>query len=117
MARRIMYVQLKTGYNLDLGRAWICWVRFTRTWQTAYVHGRTLRRSRGMFDANFFDIETDEEFWLSGPKRDRTDGRYSRVQPTVDEDARRAYEAFLLGDPLPGRNRAPSSDQVGVVGQ
>jgi hypothetical protein len=102
-----MYVQLKTGFDIDKGPAWIAWVRFTKSWRTAYVHGRTLRRVTGTayanHDANFYDVDTGEAFWLSGPKRDRTDGRYSSEQPAVDEDARQAYEAFLAGAALPGR--------------
>jgi hypothetical protein len=105
MARRIMYVQLKTGYDTDRGPSWVGWVRFSTTWKTAYFHGRTLRRWPGMSDANFYDVETEEEFWVSGPKRDRTDGRYGPDQPDVDDDARRPYERFLRGAPLPGRER------------
>jgi hypothetical protein len=100
-----MFVQLKTGHNTDRGPAWISVVRFSKSWQTAYWHGRTLRRTPGLFDANFRDVETQEEFWLSGPHRDRADTRYSNVRPTVDDDARHAYEAFLDGAPLPGRQR------------
>jgi hypothetical protein len=98
-----MYVQLKTGYDTDHGPAWIAWVRFSKTWKTAYFHDRTLRRSPGMFDANFYDVETLEQFWVSGPKRDQTDARYRRALPEIDEDARDAYEAALRGTPLPGR--------------
>ena len=101
MPERIIYLQLKTGYNTDRGPAWIARVRCTRTWRTAKVHGRTLARVTGTaganFDSNFYDVETGEEFWMSGPKRDRTDGRYSNQRPQVDEDARDAYEAFLAG--------------------
>lgn len=104
-----MYLQLKSGHDLDRGPAWIARVRFTRSWRTAYVHGRVLRRVTGTayanHDANFIDTETAERFWLSGPKRDRTDGRYSKQAPQVDEDARQEYEAFLAGAPLPGRER------------
>ncbi|AUI64560.1 hypothetical protein [Amycolatopsis sp. BJA-103] len=102
MAERIMYVQLKTGYDTDRGPSWIAWVRFSKTWRTAYLHGRTLRRRPGG-EGNFSDVETGEEFWVSGPKRDRTDGRYGRVPPEIDDDARRRYEQFLRGAPLPGR--------------
>jgi hypothetical protein len=35
MAERIMYLQVKTGYNTDRGPAWIARVRFTRSWRTA----------------------------------------------------------------------------------
>ncbi|KTR17849.1 hypothetical protein [Curtobacterium citreum] len=102
MPERIMYVQLKTGHPLDAGPAWISRVHFTRTWKTAYFHGRTLAREQS-WDANFRDVDTDECFWLSGPKRDRTDARYGHGSPTVDDDARADYEAFLDGAPLPGR--------------
>jgi hypothetical protein len=97
-----MYVQLKSGYDTDRGPSWIAWVDFSRTWSTARVHGRTLRRWNGVA-GNFVDVDTDEEFWLSGPKRDRTDGRYGVTPPTVDEDAHEGYEAILAGGPLPGR--------------
>jgi hypothetical protein len=103
MARRIMYVQLKTGYDTDRGPSRIGWVRFSKTWRTAYFHGRTLRRWPGRSNANFYDVETEEEFWVSGPKRDRTDGRYGPGLPEIDDDAREPYEQFLRGAPLPGR--------------
>ena len=71
------------------------------------VTGRTLAgvtgTARANFDSNFYDEDTGERCWMSGPKRDRTDGRYSNQQPLVDEDAREGYEAFLRGSPLPGR--------------
>ncbi|WP_156364089.1 hypothetical protein [Curtobacterium sp. Leaf261] len=102
MPERIMYVQLKTGHALDAGPAWISRVRFTKSWRTAYFQGRTLAREHS-WDANFRDVDTDEWFWLSGPKRDRTDARYGHGDPIIDDDARADYEAFLDGDPLPGR--------------
>ena len=109
MPARIMFVQLKSGFNTDLGPAWISRVQFTKTWRTAYFHGRTLRRTTGTayanMDANFRDMESGEEFWISGPKRDRTDARYSHQQPTIEEDVRDEYERFLNGAPLPGRER------------
>lgn len=98
-----MFVQLKTGYDIDKGPAWISVVRFNRTWRTATWHGKTLRRWPGMFDANFYDVETEEEYWLSGPHRDGADTRYSSIRPTVDQEARDAYDAFLAGATLLGR--------------
>ena len=101
----VMFVQLKTGHDVDKGPAWISMIRFSDTWKTAYWHGRTLRRWSGLFDANFFGVETGEEYWISGPHRDRRDARYSTIEPTVDDDARAPYEAFLQGATLPGRER------------
>jgi hypothetical protein len=103
MAERVMFIQLKTGYDTDKGPAWISRVRFTRSWQTAYWRGKTLRRRPGMFDANFYDVESLEEYWLSGPHRDLADTRYSRIRPEIDDDVRTLYQAFLAGAPLPGR--------------
>jgi hypothetical protein len=103
VAERVMFVQLKTGYDTDQGPAWISLMRFNNTWKTAYWHGKTLRRGPGMSDANFFDVHTHEKCWVSGPHRDRRDVRYSSVEPEIDDDARAAYEAFLTGAPLPGR--------------
>lgn len=101
---RSMYVQLKTGFDIDRGPAWIARVRYSKSWRTAYVHGRTLRRYSGLVDANFIDVQTNEEFWISGPKRDQTDARYGNARPEVDEDVRDEYRAFLDGAPLPGRD-------------
>ncbi|MCP2329012.1 hypothetical protein HDA40_007519 [Hamadaea flava] len=105
MATRVMFVHLKTGHGTDRGPAWISWVRFNRTWKTAYWHGLTLRRFPGLIDANFYDVATQDEYWLSGPRRDRGDTRYSNIQPIVDDDVRGVYQAFLDGSPLPGRER------------
>ena len=97
-----MYVQLKTGYGLDAGPAWISRVHFTKSWRTAHFHGRTLVRQNAV-RGNFSHVETDEEYWVSGPKRDQTDARYGNGKPVVDDDARADYEAFLGGAALPGR--------------
>ena len=58
-----------------------------------------------MCDANFYDVETQEEYWLSGPHRDRADTRYSNVRRQIDDNVREAYEAFLGGASLPCRER------------
>lgn len=102
-----MFVQLKTGYNTDAGPSWISRVAFTKSWRTAHFHGRTLRRVTGTayanFDANFYDVETNEGCWISGPKRNRTDSRYSHRMPVVEDDVKAQYDAFLAGALLPGR--------------
>ncbi|WP_203923125.1 hypothetical protein [Rugosimonospora africana] len=105
VAMRLMFVQLKTGYGTDKGPAWISWVRFNRSWKTADWHGKTLHRWAGMSDANFYDVETHEEYWLSGPHRNRAATRYSNIRPEIDDDVRETYEAFLGGAALPGRER------------
>lgn len=97
-----MFVQLKTGYDIDRGPSWICWVDFNKSWGTARFHGKELRRFQSS-DANFYDVASMEDYWLSGPKRDRSDLRYGPGSPSIDEDARETYIAFLAGAALPGR--------------
>lgn len=103
VARRVMFVQLKSGYNTDQGPSTIGWVDFNRSWNTARYQGRELRRTKGLWDANFIDVASGEEFWLSGPKRDRSDTRYGAPTTSVDADAMEAYDAFLAGVALPGK--------------
>ncbi|MHA6765513.1 hypothetical protein [Streptacidiphilus sp. PAMC 29251] len=102
MPRRLMFVQVKSGYNTDRGPSWIGWVDFSKTWSTAYFQGRTLRRAGGG-DGNFYDAQTSERFWVSGPKRDRTDTRYGPATTEIEPEAVATYHAFLEGAPLPGR--------------
>lgn len=97
---------VKTGYDVDRGPSWIGGVDFTRSWNTARYRGRELRRFQGSGEANFYDVASGEEFWLSGPKRDRTDARYGPATTEVDADARETYEAFLAGGSLTGRARS-----------
>ena len=99
-----MFVQLKSGYDTDRGPSWIGWVEFNRSWNTARFHDRELRRFKGI-DSNFYDVATEEEYWMSGPKRDRSDTRYGPNATEVEADARSTYDAFLAGAALPGRER------------
>ena len=75
-----MFVQLKTGHNTDQGPCWISRVMFSKSWQTAYFHGLELRRQQGV-QGNFVDVANGDEWWISGPKRNLTDSRYSSQQP------------------------------------
>jgi len=60
-----MYVENKSaGLN---GPAWIGRVQFNRTGKSLAYRGRTFQSLKGSgFKANYFDIETREEFWISG---------------------------------------------------
>jgi hypothetical protein len=91
-----MYVELKTGFNDD-GPAWIGRVRFSKTGRTIYYRGRTLQRKGwGGGPGNHVDVDTGEEFWVSGVKKDRTDRHWAGHGPIhVDEDVRDEYEQLV----------------------
>lgn len=87
-----MYVELKTGLNHD-GPAWIGRVRFSRTGRTLYYRGHCLQSLKGAgIAANYVDIDTGEEFWVSGVKRNRRDRHWAGHGPVeVDADAADEY--------------------------
>ncbi len=102
--RRLMYVELKTGYS-DNGPAWISYVRFSKTGRTIYFRDRELLRLKGGGGAysNYLDVSSGEEFWVSGVKRRGSNRHWAgggRVE--VDADARAEYEELVAGAPRGG---------------
>jgi hypothetical protein len=77
---RIMYVELKSGHRDD-GPAWIGRVTFSKTGRTVYYRGKSLRRASGPSVANHIDMETGEEYWVSGVKRNREDRHWAGHGP------------------------------------
>ena len=88
-----MYVELKVPG--DNGPAWIGWVSFSKTGRTVYYRGRQLRRAQGV-SGNDVDVDTGEEFWISGVKKNRQDRHWAGSGPVeVDSDAEAEYERIL----------------------
>ena len=71
----IRYIELKSGYS-DNGPAWIGKVKVSKTGKTVYFNDRAFQRHKGIF-GNFIDIETGEEYWISGVKKDGTDRHWA----------------------------------------
>ena len=90
MKDRIMYIELKTGYAHN-GPAWIGRVKFSKTGKTIYYKDKALQRGHGV-NGNYFDVETGEEYWISGVKKDRQDRHWAGSGAVeIDEDAREEY--------------------------
>ncbi|UFH33522.1 hypothetical protein LNP04_07385 [Chryseobacterium sp. C-71] len=72
MKSKIMYLENKSsGHN---GLAWIGFVEFSKTGQTIYFDGKALKKLKNPgINANHFDIETGEEYWVSGVKKNGQD--------------------------------------------
>jgi hypothetical protein len=96
MEPRMMYVELKTGWNDD-GPAWIGRVTFSKSGLTVYFHGRALRRIKGGgVKGNYRDVESGEEYWVSGPKRNGNDRHWAGSGPVeIDEDAAAEYDQLM----------------------
>lgn len=91
MKSRIMYIECKaTGLT---GPARIGRVEFSKTGKTIYYQGRTFQSLKGRgFKSNFYDVESGEEYWISGPRKDGADRLYGeRALVEIDPDARLEY--------------------------
>ena len=86
-----MYVESKAE-SLS-GPARIGRVSFSKTGCTLYYRGKAFRSlTGGGFKANYYDVETGEGYWISGPRRDGQDRLYvSNLPVDIDEDAREEY--------------------------
>jgi len=75
MKDEIRYVELKTGYSDD-GPAWIGKVKLSKSGNTVYFNDKAFRKWRGA-GSNYYDIETHEEYWISGVKKDGSDRHWA----------------------------------------
>lgn len=101
MKSRIMYIESKAGGLV--GPARIGRVAFSKTGATLRYGGRQFQSLKGVgFKSNYFDVETGEHYWISGPRKDGKDGLYAtHVAPEVDPDVREEYWSEIRGLPVP----------------
>lgn len=94
MRRRVMYVENKDGL-IDGVQGRIGWVSFSKTGQTIYYRGRTLQKGAGI-SGNFFDVESREEYWVSGVKKRGSNAHPAErgVNIEVDADALDEYRSI-----------------------
>jgi hypothetical protein len=85
--KRIMYIECK-AQGLD-GPGRIGRVGFSRSRQSFYYAGKRFKKTSG-YKYNCFDVETGENYWISGPKRNGQDKLHGGVVE-IDEDARIEY--------------------------
>ena len=87
---RIMYIEYKGDLH---GFARIGRVAFTRTGATLRYGNKSFQSLKGNgFKANYYDIDTGEHYWISGPRKDGTDRLYKSDWPVeIDEDIREEY--------------------------
>lgn len=86
-----MYIERKAG---DLtGEARIGKVRFSKTGKSIYYKDLTFQSLKGNgFKANFFCVDTEEDYWISGCRKDGQDRLYGERLPIeIDDDVREEY--------------------------
>lgn len=89
MKPRIMYIECKAdGVS---GPARIGRVRFSHSGKTVYYAGRALARTtQGSPKSNYFDVDTGEDYWISGCKVAGWDRLYPGTIE-IDADVREDY--------------------------
>jgi hypothetical protein len=103
MKRELIYVELKTGFN-DNGPAWIGNGFYNRTRKTVYFNGHVFCRGNGV-GSNHFDLETGEEYWISGiKKRDSNRHWAGSGAMEIDESVVEEYLALRGWASLPRTN-------------
>ena len=98
-AGRIMYIECKAG-GLT-GAARFGRVTFSQTGRTLYYRGQKFQSLKGAgFKSNYYDVDTGEDYWISGPKRNGGDALYGGSTPIeIDEDVREEYWRAIRGQP------------------
>ncbi len=100
---RIMYLELKSGHA-DNGPARIARVSFSKTGRIArvsfsktgrmiYYKGKTFHSTGGQgVSGNYRDVETGEEYWISGPKKNGEDRHWAGSgEVQIDSDVVEEY--------------------------
>lgn len=95
---RIMYIENKSS---DLvGPARIGRVTFSKTGKSLYYNGKAFQSLKGSgFKANYFDVESGDQFWISGPKKNGADGLYGPRPTPIDDDVREEYWTKIRNQP------------------
>jgi hypothetical protein len=94
-----MYIEHK-GDSLT-GPARIGRVSFTKSGKSIKYQGKTFQSLKGRgFKSNFVDVDTGEEYWISGPHKDGEDRLYGGREPiAIDEDVREEYWTEIRNSP------------------
>ena len=92
---KIMYIESKAD-GLE-GPAVIGRVYFSKSGKTLYYKGLKFQSLKGAgFKANYFETESGDHYWISGPRKDQNDRLYggnSGVQ--IDDDVREEYATLI----------------------
>ncbi|MCB0538605.1 MAG: hypothetical protein H6608_05970 [Flavobacteriales bacterium] len=77
MKPKLRYIELKSGFG-DNGPAWIGIAEFSKSGKTVYFNGKALKTASGTgISGNYRDLETGDEYWVSGVKKDGTDRHWA----------------------------------------
>jgi len=96
--RRLMYIEPKSGHDHNGPRENRLGT-FSKTGRSIYSSGKRFERLQGRgISGNYFDVDTGEEYWISGVKKQNTHRHWAGSGPIdIDVDAREEYESYIRG--------------------
>ena len=102
MKSRIMYIENKScdGHN-DCGSASIGRVTFSKSGKTIHYQDLKFQSLKGSgICGNFFEIETRDEYWISGCKKNGQNRHWAGGGPVkIDKDVREEYWTEIRNQP------------------
>lgn len=116
MNRDLVYVELKSGQS-DKGPAWIGFAERSKSGKTVYFNDQAFQSCKGRgIGANYFDLESRNEYWISGVKRDLADRHWAGSGAIMIERSALADYLDAVGlDSLPKTGYEVVDLQVGDV--
>lgn len=97
MKSRIMYLEPGGGLAGAGGR--IGRVTFSKTGRTLQYCGASFQSLAGRgYKENYFNVESGERYWISGPRRDGNDALYP-MTIEIDDDVREEYWCDIRNRP------------------
>lgn len=97
MKPRIMYIENKSGSLGGAGRIGL--VTFSKSGRTVYYKGKEFAKTKSGYKFNHYDVKTNENYWISGPRKDGNDRLYGgQTGVAVDEDVWVEYWRDIRGE-------------------
>ena len=92
---KVMYIEDKSE-GLE-GEARIGRVYFSKSGKTLYYRGLRFQSLKGNgFKANYFEIESLDHYWISGPRKDQNNRLYGGNRGVeIDEDVKEEYKEII----------------------
>ncbi|MBL4592008.1 MAG: hypothetical protein JKY96_08620 [Phycisphaerales bacterium] len=100
MKTRIMYIEHKSDCA-DRGPARIGRCRFSETRSSVYYGGTRFETLKGSgISGNYFNVETGDEYWISGCKKNGQDRHWAGSGVVeIDADVREEYWTEIRAQP------------------
>ncbi len=97
MTKLLRYVERCTGASHN-GDAWIGYAETSKSGRTVYFNGRAFGRATGGgVSGNHYDVESGEEYWISGVKKRGTNRHWAGSGPIRIESIAVAEYLDLTG--------------------